>query len=146
MATTNGTRAIVAAREAPLLLAAALVNARATAQALALAGNDVMLLCAGTNGEVAPEDLLGAGAVLSELQALAPASPGGPAAMDALELFTSARQDLPRALANTQGGRNVIDAGLQDDIVFAARLNSIPVVAAILSNPLRVANVPPQAR
>jgi 2-phosphosulfolactate phosphatase len=67
MATTNGTRAIAAA--APLgpalLLAGAIVNAAAVAQAAVAAGNDVTLLCAGTNEQVSLEDILGAGAVLT---------------------------------------------------------------------------------
>src|SRR5688572_13135682 len=67
MATTNGTRAIVAAQSAPRVLAAALVNARATAQALFAADQDVTLLCAGTNDQVAMEDIIGAGAVIAEL-------------------------------------------------------------------------------
>src|SRR5205809_5863761 len=67
MCTTNGTRALLSARGAELILAAALINAAAVAEALHPCGLDVTLLCAGTNGEIADEDVLGAGAVLSEL-------------------------------------------------------------------------------
>src|SRR3981081_2472517 len=62
MSTTNGTRAIVAAAGAHVILAGALVNARAVARATAQIGRNVTLLCAGTNGAIATEDLLGAGA------------------------------------------------------------------------------------
>src|SRR5262245_24755418 len=56
LSTTNGTRAIGAARRAAgALFAAALVNASATAAQLARLGRDVTLLCAGTKGQVAPE-------------------------------------------------------------------------------------------
>jgi len=61
MSTTNGTRAIIAARSAGLLLAGAIVNASAVAQVLARTGMDVTLLCAGTNGEPAIEDVIGRG-------------------------------------------------------------------------------------
>lgn len=138
MATTNGTRAIVAAQSALRVFAAALVNARATAQALASAEDDATLLCAGTNGEVAPEDVLGAGAVIAELSSLMSLTLDGETAQRALREFQASRDDLFLALSDTQGGRNVIEAGLDDDIRFAARLNSIPLVAAILSDPLRV--------
>jgi phosphosulfolactate phosphohydrolase-like enzyme len=36
--------------------------------------------------------------------------------------------DLISALSDTQGGRNVIQAGLNEDVAFAARLNSVNVV------------------
>ena len=46
-----------------MVFTAALVNASAVASALAKTGRDITLLCAGTNGEPAMEDVLGAGAV-----------------------------------------------------------------------------------
>src|SRR3954453_22240170 len=57
MSTTNGTRAIVAAAGAGALFAAALVNATATARHLVGVGRDITLLCAGTDGKLAPEDM-----------------------------------------------------------------------------------------
>ena len=47
----------IAARSAKLLLAGAVVNASAVARALAESGLDVTLLCAGTNGQIAMEDV-----------------------------------------------------------------------------------------
>lgn len=64
MSTTNGTRAIVAARAAERMFIGALVNAAVTGRAVAKLGRDVTLLCSGTAGEVSAEDILGAGAVL----------------------------------------------------------------------------------
>src|SRR5687767_10632508 len=78
MSTTNGTRAIAAALEHPTLLggtggrtgcyAGALVNAQATARQLGNDGRDALLLCAGSDGEPAEEDLIGAGAILAALE------------------------------------------------------------------------------
>src|SRR3954468_14343851 len=48
MSTTNGTRAILAARDAAAGFVASLVNASAAAVALAATGRDITLLCAGT--------------------------------------------------------------------------------------------------
>jgi 2-phosphosulfolactate phosphatase len=131
VSTTNGTRAIVAAAGAKAMLAAALVNAEATAAALRQLGNDVTLLCAGTGGEFAPEDMIGAGAVL----AATGNSPGNPAAEDAMRLFLNSRQDLPGALRQTQGGRNILAAGLDHDIVLAARLDAIDLPVIIHGPP-----------
>jgi 2-phosphosulfolactate phosphatase len=124
MSTTNGTRAILAARTAKLLLTGALVNAAAVARVLAGTRLDVTLLCAGTNGQVAMEDVLGAGAVIDALGTVQMSD----AATISLRLFQSCRGELRRALAGTAGGRNVIAAGLEPDIDFAAGLDRFPDV------------------
>jgi 2-phosphosulfolactate phosphatase len=123
MSTTNGTRAILAAREARLLLVGALVNASAVAKAVAASGLDLTLLCAGTNGEVAMEDVLGAGAVMAALQRIADIHAAGDLPMIAHRLFETSSHDLPGALRRTHGGRNVLAAGLAPDIDFAASVD-----------------------
>ena len=126
MSTTNGTRAIIAAREGKLLLIGALVNASAVARAVVNSGLDVMLLCAGTNGKAAIEDAIGAGAVIDAIGSCAELE--SDVARMALRLFQSARSDLRGALAQGSGGRNVIAAGLEPDIDFAAQLDRFDVV------------------
>jgi 2-phosphosulfolactate phosphatase len=138
MSTTNGTRAIIAARAAPLVLTGALVNAAAVAERLVHERRDVLLLCAGTNGRVAMEDVLGAGAVMHELSQGTEVRLASDVARVAVRLFDGARDELENVLADTQGGRNVIAAGLDDDIAFAANLNSVGVVGRVRDDPLRV--------
>ena len=138
MSTTNGTRAIVAARAAGRIIPGALVNASAAARAVAEAGADVTLLCAGTGGEVAMEDVLGAGAVMSALGPLARLHPQSDVALIARRLFDRSRDDLRGALAESLGGRNVIAAGLSEDIDFAARLDAFDVVGWVEPRTLSV--------
>lgn len=128
MSTTNGTRAIIAAREAKRVLVGALVNAEAVARAAERAAGDVTLLCAGTNGQVAMEDLIGAGAILAAMRGVELESD---VARVAVRLFEGARGDLLGALAEAQGGRNVVAVGLEADVAFAARLNAVPVVGGV---------------
>lgn len=128
MSTTNGTRAILAAKDAAQLLAGSLVNASAVAHQAMRTGRDTLLLCAGTNGQVAMEDLVGCGAVLSAMEQLGPVHPTTDTARIARRLFQSARADLLAALRQSQGGQNVLAAGLSADIDFAARLDAIRVV------------------
>jgi 2-phosphosulfolactate phosphatase len=129
MCTTNGTRAILAAQGASRLLVGALVNAGAVARVLSEIGLDVTLLCAGTNGQIAMEDLLGAGAVLAELNQ----DETGDTARIARRLFEAAASPsgLLSALRDSTGGRNVIAAGLEKDIEFAARLDVFDVVGEV---------------
>jgi 2-phosphosulfolactate phosphatase len=136
MSTTNGTRAILAAKESKHLFAAALVNATATAKALAATGCDITLLCAGTGGNVAMEDLLGCGAVIDSLVSIG-ASPtlGGDVSRIALRLFRDNRLQLSELLRETDGGRNIIAAGLTPDIDFCARVDAFDIVAEITGDP-----------
>jgi 2-phosphosulfolactate phosphatase len=131
MSTTNGTRAILAARAASRLFAGALVNARGVARAVASEKLDVTLLCAGTGGQIAVEDILGAGAVIAELREHAEVTLASDRALLAESLFTAGRHNLTDLLRQSRGGRNVIAAGLEEDIDFAVRLNQINVVGMI---------------
>lgn len=135
MSTTNGTRAVIAARRAPLLLAGALVNAGAVARALKREGRDATLLCAGTDGQVAMEDLMGAGAVIAGLENV---TLGSDLARIALRLFQASREILAQALAQSAGGQNVIRAGLPEDVFFCAEHDRFDVVGQVLDEPLRL--------
>ena len=138
MSTTNGTRAIVAAQLSKALFTGALVNASAVARAVAIQANDVTLLCAGTGGAVAMEDVIGAGAVMAALDRISPISPESDAALIARRLYEAAASDFRAVLSETLGGRNVIAAGLLEDIAFAARLDAVDVVGFVERQTLSV--------
>jgi 2-phosphosulfolactate phosphatase len=141
MATTNGTRAIVAAGRPRQLLVGALVNIAVTVQVIQRSGGDVLLLCAGTDSRIAAEDLIGAGALIEAVAAGGEPTLESDAARIARHLFLAARHDLAAALSESQGGQNVIAAGLACDIDFAARLDGVPVAGQVLPDPLRVVRI-----
>lgn len=128
LATTNGTKALTAARSAQTVLAGALVNAAAVASAAAAAGRPILLLGSGTEGEISMEDTIGAGAVCDELTNHTDASLVGDSARLAHRLFVATRDDLPNVMRDTQGGRNNLKVGLGADVDFAARLNVFDIV------------------
>jgi len=138
LATTNGTRAAVAGQKAGAmsLYVASLLNATATARALVpgIDSRDTILLCAGTNGEHSLEDVLGAGSILFSLLQTTYRTDLAltDSAWTAYHAFAATRQRLPAALRLGQGGINVINAGLEDDIDACARLDAIPLVARII--------------
>jgi 2-phosphosulfolactate phosphatase len=131
MCTTNGTRAIAAARGARDLLVGALVNATAVAARVRQIGRDLTLLCAGTNGAVAMEDVVGAGAVLDALLASGDVDLTSDVARIAVRALRGSRNDLLGTLRDACGGRNVAAAGLEADIAFAASLDRLPVVGTV---------------
>jgi phosphosulfolactate phosphohydrolase-like enzyme len=46
--------------------------------------------------------------------------------------------NLPQALRQTQGGKNILAAGLDADIDFAARIDSFDAVGTLCGEPLAV--------
>ncbi len=141
LATTNGTRALNAARSASDLFVGALVNAAAAASAAAATNRPVLLLGSGTNHEISMEDAIGAGAVCQHLFQLG-YFPANDAARMSRRLFLAVAADLPTALRDCQGGRNVTKAGLEADIDFAARLDIFDFAAAVDTSTLIIHPMP----
>lgn len=136
LSTTNGTRAILASLGAAAIYAGALVNAAATAKAVAERGLPVTLLCSGTDAKPSMEDLLGCGAVIDSLSGQTEVILMTDLARVARATFAACRDDLPGVLHQTQAGHNVTVAGLTPDIEFAARRDAIPIAASVtLSDP-----------
>ena len=139
--TTNGTAALHACLDAHDVLVGAVVNRSALAALalhLATPGNrDVHLVCAGTDGQVTEEDLLGAGAILDAAIHLGVdehAALDGPARATLADFRSVARAGASAAaalacvFATSIGGRNLIDIGMEDDLTPAAAIDSLPVV------------------
>lgn len=136
--TTNGTRALYHARLAARLLVGAVVNL-STVVASLKSEPQVDIVCAGTGGEETSEDILAAGAMVTELcrsaganwqlnnaasvaahawqQLLRDANASGRAPADQLTI----------ALRETLGGRNLIDVGLGDDLADCAAIDRLAI-------------------
>lgn len=120
LCTSNGSKAVAFAAEAKALLLGAIVNAPAVARrALDLASSDIALICAGTEGQVSLDDVLGAACIARELLALAPElslSDSSKLALKALE----ATPDLLEGLKEAKHGRLLQEIGFSSDLEFAA--------------------------
>lgn len=138
--TTNGTLAVEAVRQVPHILLAALVNRESTCQYLQQQTmGDVLLICAGTDGQITWEDVLTAGAIIDRLVDSANFQMGHDAATLAqaawrsiLPLASSAEQlpdRLEKELSRALGGSNLIESGYERDVHFAAQLDSLVCVA-----------------
>lgn len=146
LTTTNGTRAIALASGARRMLVASFLNLRATLRAVERETH-LHLVCAGTNGAISYEDVLLAGAIVDHrCRGTAGTDRNNTDKIntdsDAIELDDCARiardawryrfatsdtesTALARALAQSQGGRNLIAAGFADDIQRCARVNHV---------------------
>jgi len=123
LTTTNGTRALVtAAARCERVYAASLLNLGAVVAAAREAEDDVAVFCAGVKGEFAMDDAYVAGRLVEAL-----GGDGTDAAAAAVRLrasFASAEEGL-RA---SQSARNLVAAGLEEDIAWCARESVLAVV------------------
>ncbi len=134
--TTNGTRAILRARQADRVLIGAFVNATAVLEQLGQQ-EQIHLLCAGTHGQIGRDDVLMAGMLVDRiLRQGEPIYQQNAQAITARETWLQAFRlsraigaeplELPRLaeqLRNSAGGKNLIAVGLEDDILAAARID-----------------------
>ena len=127
--TTNGTRALLRARQARQIFVGGFVNLQAVVNNLAADGGDVHILCAGTDGEISLEDVLCAGAIVAGLPAST--SYGNDEAYLAAATWDKHGRDpahIAQALRNSRGGRNLIELGLESDIPLAAARDARTIV------------------
>lgn len=141
MTTTNGTRAILLASSAAQLYIAALTNVAATVAELRRQGDgDIVLVGSGTERRISWEDSLCAGAIVERL--IDGAADGTfhltDSALIALEIWTAWKGRLDEALRRGRGGRNVIKRNLGEAFVACGAVDSVPLVAEVHADPLRI--------
>jgi len=134
--TTNGTKAMQTCRQAEQILVAAFVNLSAVCSLLSDC-QKVVLVCAGTGGEITREDVLLAGAIVDLLAN----TPGAEIqlndqALIAADAWQQAKTGLTATslvskLRTSQGGRNVLEIGLEHDIQVAATLDKFDIVPVL---------------
>jgi 2-phosphosulfolactate phosphatase len=143
LTTTNGSVALLRARNAERVLCGALLNATAIArQLLTLAPEETLLLCSGSGGEFSLEDTLAAGAIATAMLAEADREITiTDGARAALTLFHDFRHDLTGALRSSDHGRILSELGLDEDIRFCSQLDldgaPVPALAGSSIKPYR---------
>ncbi len=132
MSTTNGTRAIEAARNAHEIVAASFLNLAAVVAHVATFSR-VHLICAGTDRHVTGEDVLLAGAILDRLKsqvAIQFANDSGRLAIGYWREVAarSSSTKLVDEFRSSLGGRNLITTGYDADLARCAQIDSTRVV------------------
>ncbi|HVT27403.1 MAG TPA: 2-phosphosulfolactate phosphatase [Lacipirellulaceae bacterium] len=137
--TTNGTQALYHARMARRVLAGAIINL--SAMAASVRGEErIDVLCAGTDGHETREDILAAGAIATRMVEFFGASwsmteAACAAVKDwkslqraAAESGRSLSEELALEFRDTLGGRNLVEVGLDADLVDCAQIDRLEVV------------------
>lgn len=136
MATTNGTRAIQHCSDARSLTIGSILNAGSVARhALGLPPEvsetdqqRLIIVCAGTDGDVSQDDILGAGAIIDQMLQIEPSMEMDDAGLTAHDLYLAHQSNLEQALSRTAHGRRLLRLGFEDDVARAADLNGSRVV------------------
>lgn len=147
LTTTNGTHAIEAMHHVPELVIASFLNLSTVVEKIASV-QTACIVCAGTNGEVTSEDVLLAGALVSQMNAeghsltLDDASKISALVWESFKGANVASLPSPKLLASrlreTQGGKNLCNLGYERDLLYCAQINSCSVL------PRRVGKSPTQ--
>jgi len=151
--TTNGTRALIRAKEARRVLIGALSNLSAVVELLGRESGPVHLVCAGTEGKITLEDVFCAGAMAHWLdRADDSANADDDTTQLAISLYESCGRDYDRGhedcilatLQKSRGGRNLIECGLEADIATCAEQDKFDVVPELSRDPWEIRVASPQ--
>lgn len=144
--TTNGTRAVLSVSQAREIALGSLLNRTPTAQyAYKLLVEErrvkrVVVVCAGTDGEIAAEDVLTAGAIVEKL--VEGIGPGFSAGCDSNTIARTCWQQMFQRLVaspqpfgalqqffeKTRGGENLLAAGFRCDLAAVAKVDTLQIV------------------
>jgi 2-phosphosulfolactate phosphatase len=129
--TTNGTRALLRSKHAGRVLLAGFVNVSAVVTYLSIEPQ-VILVCAGTHGQITREDALLAGCLVDRLASNSVRlNDQARLAWDAWRLVAN-KAETPEGLASqlreSQGGRDLVSLGLDGDIRDAAQIDRFAIV------------------
>ncbi len=128
--TTNGTKAILLAAKAGRIVIGALTNVHAVAAALH-GESEIVVLCCGTEGNLASEDLLCGGLLLRDLGAgVAPESLND-AARVSLSIAERFAGEVEHFVRSSDHGRKLIALGFEKDVVFCSRLGVTRLVPEV---------------
>lgn len=119
--TTNGTRAIEAAKSARICLIASFANFSKTIDFLNNSDRDVILVCSGWKGSLSMEDTLLGGALIHHLQSC---SCDGDEALAAKQLFLSVKNNLLAFVKTSSHAQRLIKLGFEKDIDFCFQFDT----------------------
>jgi 2-phosphosulfolactate phosphatase len=126
--TSNGTRALVAARSAAAVGVAGLVNASAAAAWAVAQGHDLIVVCAGERGARSLEDHVCAGLLVGRVMTLEPAARLTAAAVEAATLGARYGDEVARLAEESTWARHLIASGRGADVASCLALDTTALV------------------
>ena len=131
LTTSNGTRAVLAAREAVALGVVGFVNLSAASRWALDAGRDVTIVCAGELGGFSLEDAVCGGMVVERLQRSGAGLVLGDGAKAVGLLFRHYDGRVSEVLADCEWGRELARVGFGADLDLCGRVDCLSVVPVL---------------
>jgi len=132
LTTTNGTRAYACAKYSKNIITGGLVNVSRVAAKVAKSDRDLVILCAGDEGDFSIEDTLCGGMLIHKLMdEFRIELKLNDAASLALLLYRNNSGSLAATIASGEHGRLLAELGFADDVRFASEIDSIPVLPVL---------------
>ncbi|MDT8412705.1 MAG: 2-phosphosulfolactate phosphatase [Vicingaceae bacterium] len=128
LTTTNGTKAIHAAKKAHKVIVGAFTNLNAVCTYLEKEDKNVLLLCAGWKDKFNLEDSLFAGAVVEQLSENLRFTNLGDGAIGALNMYKNAKGNLFEFLGESSHRKRLSNLNLEEDIIYCLTLNKSNLV------------------
>lgn len=133
LSTTNGTRAINIAKEAPIVIIGSLINLSAVTKWLLQQKKDVVCLCSGWKDNFNLEDTICAGAIADELLNSGDFTSNEDSSVAAKYLYHSSRDNYFGFLKSSSHRRRLKKLNLNKDIKYCLTPNQVDVIP-ILQN------------
>jgi len=132
MSTTNGTAVMTAAQAAERIVIGAFLNLSAVVADLVRGGAEPVLICSGREGKFGLEDAVCAGRVAAGVLALRAGeawelNDGAAAALALAARF----EDLEGLFPTTAAGKQITEAGLEEDLAFCAQTDRHDIVPVL---------------
>ncbi|GAB5519675.1 MAG: 2-phosphosulfolactate phosphatase [Rhodothermales bacterium] len=134
--TSNGTRALTRAKTAEHLLVGCFLNAKAIVDAIREAGNDLVLVCAGSHNQFALEDALCAGLLLHRLWDGQEPGLVSDAAHMVFSLYTQDKHTLKQTLMRSNHGQRLVGLGYEADVPYCIQQDTTTQVPVYRDNRL----------
>lgn len=137
--TTNGTVAVRKAENAAGVYTSSLVNGKYVAEQIHRNSDSetVIIVCSGSRGAFNVEDFYGAGHLIHHLLKDEKWELTD-AAIAAVRMYEGYAQNHIKALSEARIGKFIAEQGFGDDVIFAAQIDSIPVVPVLQKDKLIV--------
>ena len=136
MVTSNGTPIFGHSKKAALVISCGLVNISRVAQKILAAGNDVVIACAGKDGQFSLEDTLCGGFLIDKIIKAKPDVVLNDAGKMAHLFLDTRKENLAYSISQGEHGRFLEDIGFGKDVEFSSNTDTIPVLPVLIDGKL----------
>ncbi len=140
MSTTNGTLAIKKCKTAHAVLIGSFLNISSVCRQALAAGRDIAVICAGTKGRIALEDILVAGMVVAIIRKLQPDIHTEDPGLTLYHLYQYLKGNMKQAVYTSRSGLKLHDLGLRRDIDYSLQKNRYAITPVFRENAIRLVN------